>query len=121
MISHILQEPAWLQAWIAWMVLVNSASAAFLRQTEARWVLAAWLGNLVTMSALYELNGYNRLLGLSHVLWWTPLLVYLFGLRGTLPRGTPFGVWVALLFLTNATSLVIDYVDVVRYLLGERS
>jgi hypothetical protein len=121
MFSHLLAEPLWLQAWVAWMILINTLSLAFLRRIEARWVLAAWLCNLVSMSVLYEMNGYNRLLGLSHVIWWTPLLVYLFRRRPNLSEDQPFRTWIVVLFLTNAVSLLIDYTDVIRYLLGDRT
>lgn len=120
MIEFIRQEPLWLQAWILWMVLVNTASVVFVRRDEARWVLTCWLGNVLTMSALFAQVGYVRLLGLAHVVWWTPLVVYLWRRRGSFPGATPFGVWVRLLLATNAASLVIDYADVARYLLGDR-
>jgi hypothetical protein len=119
MLDHILAEPFWLELWILWMVLLNSASLFFLRRAEARWVLAAWLGSLVTMYLLYETFGYTRILGLSHVLWWTPLVVYLFRRRAGFGEGA-FGGWARWLALTLATSLAIDTLDVARWLLGER-
>jgi hypothetical protein len=103
------------------MILINTASLIFLRRMEARWVLGAWLCNFVFMSVLYELNGYNRLLGLSHVIWWTPLLVYLFRRRARLSPDPPFRLWIQVLFLTNAISLVVDYIDVIRYAFGDRT
>lgn len=121
MLPHILAEPLFLQIWISWFVIVNSASLFFLRHAEARWVLAAWLVNLAFMTALFELNGYNRLLGLSHVLIWTPLLVYLYRRRSSLMGDLLFGKWARTLFLTNLLSLVVDYVDVVRFVSGDRS
>jgi hypothetical protein len=121
MFEYILQEPLWLQSWVFWMIGVNLLCVAFLRHTEARWVLAAWIGNLILMTAIFELNGYNRLLGLSHVVWWTPLLVYLFRQRQSVPSTGAFAAWVRVLFLTNGASLLIDYIDVVRYALGDRA
>jgi hypothetical protein len=119
--EHILQQPLWVQLWVGWMVVVNTACLAFLRHTAARWVLAAWIGNMITMQALFTLNGFNRLLGLPHVLWWTPLLVYLVRQRPRLAPHTAFSRWVGLLLVTIALSLVIDYIDVARYLLGDRT
>ena len=116
--DYIAQEPIWLQAWIYWMVVVNTASFLFLKQIEARWVLAAWIGNLIFMILLYENVGYVRLLGLSHVIFWTPLLVYLFRRRDKLSGAT--GVWLRILMATLALSLVVDYVDVARYVMGDR-
>ena len=121
MVDYILQEPAWLLVWVFWMGTINSLAIVFLKHRPACWILAAFLGNLLFMTTLFEVNGYNRLLGLSHVIFWTPLLVYLFRIRNKLPRAGLIVVWIKVLFLTNALSLMVDYSDVARYLLGERS
>ncbi len=119
--EHLLAETPALQAWVFWLIVVNSAAIFFLRRAEARWVLGAWLVNVVLMTVLCELNGYNRLLGLSHVLVWTPLLVLLHRRRSGLSGDRLFDGWIRTLFVTNLLSLVIDYVDVARYLLGDRA
>lgn len=119
LMARLMAEPWWLQAWVGWMMLVNTASLFFLRYREARWVLAVWIGNVITMMALYEAVGYVRLLGLSHVLWWTPLLVYLVAVRERFAGNGVFGWWARVLLVTIAVSLVIDYIDVVRYFMGD--
>lgn len=119
--EYLLREPLWLQLWLLWLAVVNTACVLFLRDPDARWVGVAWIGNLITITALFEWNGYNRLLGLSHVVWWTPLLVHLWRRGVPLRRARRVDRWLAALFATNAISLVIDYVDVVRYLLGDRT
>ncbi len=120
MLEHMLRYPVWLQLWIAWLGVANLSSILFLRRIQARWVLAAFLGAGTLMSILFALNGFNRLLGLAHVLFWTPLLVYLWRERAALPRDA-FRAWITMVIATNLTSLVVDYTDVVRYLLGDRS
>ncbi len=102
------------------MVIVNLASLVYIRHCQARFVLAAWVGNVITMGQLFEWNGYNRLLGLSHVLWWAPLLVLLWRQRSRRPAGMA-GIWLRVLCATNAVSLAIDSLDVARYLLGDGS
>jgi hypothetical protein len=121
MIGAILSEPWWLIAWVGWLGLVNMASLLFLREREARWVLAAFIASFVLMNVLYYTGGYNRFLGLAHVVFWTPLLLYLYR---RLPRllGPPrYENWIRILLASNGVSLVIDYVDVLRYLLGDRT
>ncbi len=120
MMEHILRYPLWLQAWIAWMGIVNAAAIVFLRHVQARWALAAFLGAALFMETLYRLNGFNRLLGLAHVVFWTPAVVYLVRQRPRLEPGSALRVWVTILLVTNISSLVVDYTDVVRYLLGDR-
>ena len=119
MLEQVLNEPLWLQVWIAWLFLVNGASVLFLRRSEARWVLAAWLASLFTMDRLHLEFGYTRILGVAHLVWWTPLVVYLFRRRAAFGEGA-FGGWARWLTLTNAISLAIDGVNVLRWALGER-
>lgn len=122
MFEHILQEPLWLRVWVFWLMAVNTASLVFLRHLEARGVLAAWVANLLLMPALFELQGYTRLLGLSHIVCWTPMLVWLARRRGRWPGpSTGAGAWLRLLVLSDAVSLAIDVVDVARFALGDRS
>lgn len=119
--AEVLKQPWWLKSWIFWLILVNTASVVFVRRLEARWVLAAWVSNAVLMNLLYAQLGYVRLLGLSHVIFWTPLLVYLYRRRGEWAGAGAYGAWLKVLVFTDAASLLIDYLDVVRYLLGERA
>jgi hypothetical protein len=116
----ILEEPLWLQAWVGWLMVANLASLAFWKQREARVVFWIFLANVIFMSVLCEINGYNRLLGLSHVVFWTPLLVYLIRRLPRMDRASSFGQWIVILILTDTASLLIDYADVTRYILGDR-
>jgi hypothetical protein len=54
------------------------------------------------------------------VLLATPLFVYLFGRAKNGEMILPFRLVIWLFVATLAVSLAFDYVDVVRYLLGER-
>lgn len=119
--AAIMMQPLWLQAWIGWLVLVNILGAViFVRRPEARWVLIAMAGNAVFMNWLFAEYGYQRILGLAHVVFWTPLLAYLWLRRRQWALQSLGGKWIAVLFATNLVSLVIDYIDVARYLAGER-
>ena len=120
MISELLQQPWWLLIWLGWLATVNLTSLAFLSEVEARWVLVAFAGSFLFMLILDEVNGYNRLLGLGHMVFWTPLSIYLYRKLDTLVGPRLFESWVRVLLATIGLSLVIDYVDVLRYLLGDR-
>lgn len=113
------------QLWIYWMILLNGVVAlpfAFTR-TEARVVLVTFIANGAFMMWLAGTYGYERILGLSHVVFWTPLMIYLVvRYRGSgVPKSSAYGYYVLAVIVTDTASLVIDYIDVVRYLLGERS
>lgn len=121
MIAQILQEPWWLMTWITWLGLVNALSLAFLDHEEARWVLAAWIASFITMQILYELFGYTRILGLAHMIFWIPLVIYLYRRLLRMVGPTVYESWIRVLLATIGLSLVIDSVDVLRYMLGDRS
>jgi hypothetical protein len=126
----IAQEPLWLRIWITWLAIANFASVLFLvrfeggrlrlGRPEPLVVLLAMLGNVFFMSWLFEQVGYVRLLGLSHVIFWTPLLFFLWRQRTQVPSGTATGAYLWTVGATDAVSLVVDYVDVARFLLGDR-
>lgn len=117
----IMMQPLWLQVWVGWLVLVNVAGAlVFIRRPEAKWVLIAMVGNAIFMNWLFAEYGYQRILGLAHVVFWTPLLIYLWLRRRQWDLKSLGGKWLAVLFATDLTSLIIDYVDVARYFAGDR-
>ena len=116
-IEVLAAQPAPMKAWLAWMFAINFCSVFFLRHVPARWVLAATAANVVSMQLLLRLYGTGHHLSLPHVVFWTPLLIYLFSRRNSLLARSPFGVWCVLLFLTDLASLVLDYAAVVKLLL----
>lgn len=120
LVEDIMAQPLWLQVWVGWMALVNMAALLFLRRIEARWVAAAMLVAFPVMNVLHAWFGYQRILGLAHVVAWTPLLIYLWRRRAQWDLSSLSGKWLLVLFATNLVSLVIDYADVARYLTGER-
>lgn len=121
----IASQPAWLGFWLNWMIV-----GAFLlpltlfiwKPTRLAAVLALVTGVLagVAVSMLYDQWGYVKLLGLPHILLWTPLALYLVHL---LRRGLePWPKRVVIIVLaTILVSLAFDYTDALRYLLGNRT
>ncbi len=119
--AAIMAQPVWLQAWVAWMATINVIGGfLFLRRAEAKWILLAMLGNIILMNLLFAQFGYQRILGLAHMVFWTPLLIYLWRRQARWDFSALSGIWLWVLFTTNLISLIIDYADVARYLLGER-
>ena len=122
LVAAILLQPIWLQAWIGWMVAVNLVGGLiFLKaRVEAKWVLLAFLSAAFMMEAMYLHYGFQRILGLPHIIFWTPLVIYLWRRQAEWERPGLSPKWLAVVFVTNVTSLIIDYIDVARYLSGER-
>jgi hypothetical protein len=115
----------WQTVWLYWMsfaIIVTPLVLVFSKATrlDAVIVLLTNIAMLVGMSWVYEQMGYVRLLGIVHVILWTPLFIYLFlrAKNGEMPLLCRLVIW--MFVATLAVSLVFDYTDVVRYLLGER-
>ena len=71
------------------------------------------------MTLLTAISGFTRLLGMGHILW-VPMLFWLWSRLDQIPAHDVFGVWIRVLMTLDAVSLLIDAVDVTRYIRGER-
>ena len=88
---------------------------------EARWALAAFLASFVFMiDSVSSQLATTDCLGLAHVVFWTPLVLYLYARLTNLVGPRLFERWIRILLATNGVSLVVDYVDVLRYVMGDR-
>lgn len=122
----IAQQPTWVQLWVNFMALVLVGSFITFLFSRATWrdafiLLVTTIPMALFMQWLYGQLGYVRLLGLPHVLIWTPLAIYLWFRLNNPAIRTPFRQVMWLLLATITISLAFDYVDVARYLLGERA
>ena len=109
--------------WQLWLLLLMAVNVAipflFVGRLEAQLVLGTMVVNMILMTLLTGLTGFSRLVGLGHFPWF--LLLYLLWTQlDQLPADDFFGIWIRALIVLNALSLVIDTVDVARYVAGER-
>jgi hypothetical protein len=116
----------WMTVWLYWMafaITVTPLVLVFSKATriDAVIVFLTNIAMLVGMSWLYDKMGYVRLMGVVHVILWTPLFIYLVrrAKNGEMPLLCRLVMW--MFAATLALSLVFDYTDTVRYLLGERA
>lgn len=124
----IALQPTWLKIWMYSLGAVNMAAVLFLfKRTEKSWglriepwiILAAFFASATMMNMLYAEYGYVRLLGLAHLIFWTPAWFWVLKRRAEhAPVGTLFGKYILLYLVVNGISLLIDVVDVVRYFTG---
>ena len=97
----IAQQPMWIGLWLNWLffsAFVLPLALLIWRQSRLFSVLTIRAGILGGASVywLYDQFGYVKLLGLLHVVFWTPLIRIL-------------------------VSLTFDYEDVIRYVLVNRT
>jgi len=77
------------------------------------------LFNMPLIMYLFDTIGWVRIPGLSYIIVWTPLLIFLWLRRENIKLKTPFRIYITTLYFTNAFSLLIDYIDLVRYFVGD--
>ena len=119
LIQRISEGPQWVYWWTRVIDASNWLLVPFaLIDQRARWALLAWIINIVIILSLYNLFGYTRILGLSHILAWTPLLIYLWRQRQPFLEENWSGKYLYWFMAVITVSLVFDYWDVVRYLSG---
>ena len=117
----LLAMPIPWRLWVGPLLTLNLvAPLVFIGRIEAQATLAGILVSVALMTGLTRLSGFSRLLGLGHIAW-LPLLAFLWTRLGEIPAADAFGLWLRAVIIINATSLVIDAVDVIRYAAGERA
>lgn len=118
-------QPMWVQIWLNVLLLgvfVLPLGFLFWRQSRIAGVvtIAASLIAAFAIMWMYDQLGYVKLLGLPHVILWTPVALYLWRQirRADMPAWPRRLMSISLAIM--AISLAFDYVDVARWVLGER-
>lgn len=119
LIERIAEGPQWVYWWTRVIDASNWLLIPFaFYDHRARWALLAWVINIIIILSLYNIFGYTRILGLSHILAWTPLLVYLLRNRKPFQQENWPGRYLYWFMAVISVSLVFDYIDLFRYLTG---
>ncbi len=117
----VMRGPIHVRLWLMLLIFFNLLVPLFyIHRVEAQVVLGALLASATLMTVLTGLSGFTRLLGLGHI-FWLPLLYFLWNRLGQIPADDLFGVWIRILIAVNAISLVIDGIDILRYIAGDRT
>lgn len=124
-VEAVALQPAWVGIWLNLLLLgafVLPITLLFWRASRMAgfWSLVAALLSGLGVTWMFNQLGYVKLLGLPHLLFWGPLLVYLWRQikRPDMPVWPRRIIFVVMTVI--AISLAFDTVDVLRYLLGER-
>jgi hypothetical protein len=109
---ELRRQPAWVGAWVLALMLVNLTSIGFWEEPLARLIFWIFLISAMLMMGIYAWFGFEKILGLAHVLW-IPLLIHALA---RLPETagavrTYLLAWSAM----TAVSLVLDGFDVWTY------
>ncbi|WP_147104069.1 hypothetical protein [Tateyamaria sp. syn59] len=122
----IALQPAWIGIWLnvlffgAFILPISLLIWKATRLAAVITVVGSFASAFLT-NLMYEQLGYVKLLGLPHMLFWFPIAFYLLRVRSR--DTTP--IWPRRIILVivgvMAVSLAFDTVDVMRYVLGERT
>ncbi len=106
--------------WCIWLVAVNAACLFFIGHVEAQVVLAVTGVAVAIQGIIYGRIGFTRVLGSVHVMW-IPMFAWMATRLDAILAEPAFATWLVVLFVTNLVSLIVDAVDVTKYLRGERA
>ncbi len=126
MIRDVLMLSPVIVVWSGWMFGLSVIAPVVLLLFPGEWrdrivVAAACVAVIVLMPLWHAQVGYVRLVALPHIVVWTPLAIYLYRRRKHFAAPWPVRWTVAALMATIVVSLGFDYVDLLRWLLGERA
>ncbi|MBZ8134163.1 hypothetical protein [Afifella sp. IM 167] len=118
--------PPLIRWWVVWLGVITTISGMallFARATrkDGLILLAVAVAVATWMSVLYAEHGMVRLLALPHVVLWTPLLVWIVWRLGKGAYPAPYRQLVVVLAVSLFVSLLFDYADLVRWLMGDRA
>jgi hypothetical protein len=119
-LRNIFKMPMIWWPWMAGLPLINLSSIFFLPRIEAWVILGTGLLAGTIMTILHAKLGYVRLLGVGHFVW-IPMLTWLVFRLNHIPGDTLLHDWILTLIVMDTVSLLIDIVDLVRYLRGDRN
>ena len=110
--SELFQQPLWVTVWVFWLMLVNVASLLYWSEPLAKIIFVTFMLSAMLMMGLYSKFGFEKILGLGHVLW-IPLLAYLLIEFPTVSNDIIN--YLIVLSLSITVSLAFDIVDVWSY------
>lgn len=119
-------QPGWVRIWVVYLTIVIVPTGFILllnRRTrpDGLAIIAANAAVIVTVGWMFDRMGYVRLFGLPHLVFWGPLIVFLWRRLRQDPPAAPYRQLLYVFILSVAASLAFDTADVIRYALGERA
>ena len=106
--------------WIGLLLVINIAGPLyFFEAFEAKVVLAAFLASAASMTAIFAAKGFVLLLGIGHI-FWVPMVPWLWTRLDQAGPGDLLGYWMIAVVAVNGIALIIDAIDVLRYVRGDR-
>ncbi len=121
MMRTMFSLPIPIGLWLAWLMTINMAvPLLYITTPEAHWTLAAAIAGVITMTMIFKTQGFVRLLGIGHI-YWIPQVIWFWTRLETAPPNNLFYYWMWSIIVFNTLSIIVDSIDVFRYIKGERA
>jgi len=105
--------------WMGLLILINIGGGLYyVRTIEGQLALVCIMVAFLIMWGIFVKRGFVRLLGIGHLIAWTPQVVWYTQMVGDTAGW--FYYWLMSAIVFNGLCLVIDMVDVVRYSMGDK-
>lgn len=109
---ELMQQPIWVPVWVLILAIVNVASVGFWSEPLAKAIFVTFMLSAMLMMGIYSRFGFEKILGLGHILW-IPLLAWV--LMEIPTAQAAFKSYLITLSISMVVSLALDIVDVWKY------
>ena len=115
---ELIQQPVWIPVWVLILMIVNVASVGFWNESLAKVIFVAFMLSAMLMMGLYSRFGFEKILGMGHILW-LPLLIYVLI---EIPAASGiFKDYLIVWSIFTVISLMFDVVDLWKYFTSRKS
>ena len=115
--ADLFKQKLWIIVWVNILMAVNLAGVFFWQQPVAQVVFYTFMVTAAFMMLLYYKFGFERILGLGHVLW---LLLVPYLVLEYAQLSDAISVYVLSVIIVNSISLLFDINDVYIYFSEKR-
>ena len=115
---ELMQQPIWIPIWLFFLMIINVASLGFWHEPLAKIIFITFMTSAMLMMGLYSRFGFEKILGLGHILW-VPLLVCVLTQLPIVEAS--FKSYLVVLSISLAISLAFDITDVWKYFTNRKS
>lgn len=115
---ELMRQPVWIPIWVFYLMVINVVSVGFWDEPLAKLIFISFMISAMLMMGLYSKFGFEKILGLGHILW-VPLLVYILTQISSVEDG--FKSYLVALSISIAISLAFDIFDVWNYFTNRKS
>lgn len=108
--------------WVMILSMINFVGGVmFLSTFEGKFALLSMMGAMLVMTLVYAKFGFVRLLGLGHIIFWVPFIFFCIKqLNSWSSLDATFRTWILIVMIVNILSLILDFIDVYKFLTGEK-